>query len=390
MRIVVAHNYYGSRATGGETVVFHQEVNLLRRFGHEVLTIEHENDEIKSYRPLKKITTPLCLGFSRAIYNESLEVFKRFKPKILHLHNYKYVITPAICQAAKDCGVKTVLTLHNYRLICPGGQLRRGDMTCEECLKRNPIRSLWRSKCASNVSSRLLQYACYVETRRPLLHNVDVFIALTEFARQKFIEGGLPASKIVVKPNFVFEPTPSVVRIDANEKKKGAIFVGRLSSEKGVRFLIDAWRDVEFLLTVVGDGPERAWARANAPENVSFAGEKSHQETIELMRQAEFLIFPSVWYEGLPMTLLESCAVGTPILATDLGPRREVVKDGVSGFLFQPGDREGFITIVNELHRDPDLRRQLGVGARRLYEELYTPERNIELLNSIYNGALLS
>ncbi len=388
MRIVVAHNFYGARATGGESVVFQQEVDLLRRFGHEVETIERENAEISEYSFAKKCSFLMTLGSSRSVYEESVKTFKRLRPEILHVHNYKYVLSPSIFQAAKACGVRTVLTLHNYRLICPGGQLRRGDRPCEECLHGNPIRSLWRPQCASKFSTRILQYAFYLKTRKPLLENVDAFIALTHFAKEKFIAGGLPEDKLCVKPNFVFDPTSRIPDQVSESDGLGAVFVGRLAPEKGVRFLIEAWRKLDYPLTVVGDGPLREWAQSNATPNVTFLGEKSHEATLDIMRRARCLVFPSVWYEGLPMTLIEACALGIPTIASDLGARREIIKDGESGLLFNSGDEKGFVSAVKTLYNDLALRNRLGDGARRVYEELYTPEKNIELLNAIYRQIL--
>ena len=388
MRVVVAHNFYGSHATGGESVVFHQEVDLLRRFGHEVETIECENAEIERYSLGKKIMSTFSFGFSRDVYERTTELFRRFHPDVLHVHNYKFVLTPSIFKAARDLGVGSVLSIHNYRLVCPGGQLRRGDSICEECLSRNASRVLWRSGCASSLSTRLLQYAFYLETRKPILENVDVFVTPTEFAQKLLIRGGIPRQRIVVKPHFSIATTMAPMETTGDHTKIGAIFVGRLSDEKGIKFLLESWRDVACPLTIVGDGPLGKWARDNAPSNVTFLGEKSHSETLKLLSRSEFLVFPSVWYEGLPMTLLEACALGVPVIASNLGGRREVVRDGVSGFLFDVNNRASFVSAVEKLRCNPELRSSLARGARNVYEEKFTPEKNIELLNAIYRQAI--
>ena len=388
MRVVVAHNFYGSRAMGGESVVFRQEVELLRRFGHEVETIECENAEIERYSFGKKVISAFNFGFSREVYDRTIGLFRRFQPEVLHVHNYKFVLTPSVFQAARDMGVGTVLSIHNYRLICPAGQFRRGVIPCEECLNHCASRILWRSGCASSFSNRALQYAFYLETRKPLLKNVDVFVTPTEFARQLFIRGGFPAHKIMVKPYFFSEPTTISLESTRTKSESGALFVGRLSEEKGIRFLIEAWRDVDCPLTIVGDGPMSEWVKANAPSNTTVLGEKKRSETLELLRQSEFLVFPSICYEGLGMTLLEASALGVPVIASDLGGRREVVKDGVSGLLFDVKDRTSFVSAVRKLHRNSSLRNSLSSGARMVYTKNYTPEKNIELLNEIYRQAI--
>lgn len=388
MRIVVAHNYYGSKAQGGETVVFQQEVELLKRGGHEIRTIERENSEIARLPFYKRFAALFRFGFSDSVYHETVDMIQGFRPDILHVHNYKYVLTPAIFQAAKDYGVKSVLTLHNYRLLCPCGQLRRGENVCEECMTHNPTRSLWRHGCAAKLSSRVAQYAFWRETRDSILKNVDVFIALTQFAKNKFVEGGIPASKIVVKPNFLFEPLTAEMIGAPFEKRKGAIFVGRLSQEKGVDFLLNAWRDIQLPLTIVGDGPENRALRNSAPSTWIFVGEKKHDEVLKLIRGAEMLIFPSIWYEGLPMTILEAFALGTPVVATDLGALHEIVRDGISGRLFEANNRDSFITIVDNLKSDKRSLERLSRGARSEYEKKYNSERNMKLLNEVYSRAL--
>ena len=248
LRVLVAHNFYGDRAVGGETTVFEQETKLLRLNGCEVTTFERSNSEVTRWSALKKATFPLRLGSSSEIYRAVVDLIKEKRPQILHAHNYKYVLTPSIFKAAKDCGVKTVLTLHNYRLICPGGQLRRGEEICEECLRKHPSRIFWRSGCASKASTRLLQGLLYFETKNKILENVDAFVALTEFSKRKFVEGGWPSERIWVKPNFIFDPLTQDEERERNVdgKRSGAIFIGRLSSEKGIRFLMEAWRGLDF------------------------------------------------------------------------------------------------------------------------------------------------
>ena len=165
MRIVTAHNYYGDYAVGGESVVFEQETAYLRAAGHEVETLVHANIELERAGLLERLTAPLRFKGSRQIYAETTALLKRFQPEILHVHNYKYVLTPSIFQAARDAGVRSVLTLHNYRLIAPCGQLRRGATVCERCVGRSAFRSLFSRGCASSFTGRALQSAYFWATR---------------------------------------------------------------------------------------------------------------------------------------------------------------------------------------------------------------------------------
>ncbi len=401
LRVLVAHNFYGDRAVGGEATVFEQETRLLRLNGCNVTTFERSNSEISRWGALKKATLPLRLGNSSETYRAVVDLIKERRPQILHAHNYKYVLTPSIFKAAKDCGIKTVLTLHNYRLICPGGQLRRGEEICEECLRKHPSRIFWRSGCASKMSTRLMQGFLYFETKKEILKNVDAFVALTEFSKKKFVEGGLPSERIWVKPNFIFDPLAKEEgeeKIALNEtgnehangvgQRAGAIFIGRLASEKGIRFLTEAWRGVDFPLTVVGDGPEAEAARRNAPSTMRFVGEKTRDETLKLMQSAQFLVFPSIWYETFGMTIAEAAALGTPTLASNLGGRSELVVDGETGLLFESANVEDFRNGARRLIADPGLCRTLGENARRRYERLYSPRKNFETLMKIYRSIL--
>lgn len=397
LRVLVAHNFYGDRAAGGEATVFAQETELLRLNGCEVTTFERSNSEISRWNAWKKATLPFRLGSSAEIYRETVELIKEKRPEILHVHNYKYVLTPSIFKAAKDCGVKTVLTLHNYRLICPGGQLRRGNEICEECLRKNPARIFWRRGCASKLSTRVLQGLLYFETKKEILENVDVFVALTEFSKSRFVAGGLPDERVWVKPNFIFDPLATLEaergegkagKEGAAPKRTGAIFVGRLSSEKGARFLTEAWRGLDFPLTIVGDGPEGETLRRNAPTNVRFVGEKSRDEVLKLVQNAQFLVFPSICYEGFPMSILEAAALGTPALASRLGGRPETTIDGETGLLFESLNVEDFRCAARRLIDDPGFCRRLGENARRRYERLYSPQKNFETLMKIYRAAL--
>ncbi len=397
LRVLVAHNFYGDRAAGGEATVFAQETELLRLNGCEVTTFERSNSEISRWNAWKKATLPFRLGSSAEINRETVELIKEKRPEILHVHNYKYVLTPSIFKAAKDCGVKTVLTLHNYRLICPGGQLRRGNEICEECLRKNPARIFWRRGCASKLSTRVLQGLLYFETKKEILKNVDVFVALTEFSKSRFVAGGLPDERVWVKPNFIFDPLATLDaergegkggKEGAAPKRTGAIFVGRLSSEKGARFLTEAWRGLDFSLTIVGDGPEGEALRRNAPANVRFVGEKSRDEVLKLVQNAQFLVFPSICYEGFPMSILEAAALGTPALASRLGGRPETTIDGETGLLFESLNVEDFRCAARRLIDDPGFCRRLGENARRRYERLYSPQKNFETLMKIYRAAL--
>lgn len=389
MRIVVAHNYYGRGAQGGESVVFNQEVQILREAGHTVRTIVHKNSELLELPPFKRVFTPFKFGFNKQIYQEASELFLKFKPEIVHVHNYKFVLTPSIFQAAKNLNIPTLLTLHNYRLICPAGQLRRFNNVCEECLTQNPVRSLWRPGCCSRYCSRILQYLFFLQTKQRVLDNVDIFIALSDFSRTKFLEAGFPASKVEVKSNFVFDPLrDESVTSNREDVAFDAIFVGRLSEEKGIKFLLESWKNLDCKLAIVGAGPCCEFVKSHLTKNIVYLGEQPHNKTIQLMKKAKFVVFPSIWYEGLPIVILEALALGKPVIASNLGGRYELIEHDKSGFLFDLEDAELFKRYVIKLNTNSSLCDSLGRMARQLYEKRFFPRKNLERLLEIYNKAI--
>ena len=215
---------------------------------------------------------------------------------------------------------------------------------------------------------------------------VDVFVALTEFAAAKFADGGLPRDRIVVSPNFVNSPSP------ASSGGGGyAIFVARLSEEKGIRVLLRAWRELrEIPLKVVGDGPLfeefRSAARADGLP-IEFLGMRSRDEAIELIGTADLQVIPSEWFEVFPMVAVESYARGTPVVASNIGGLAELVIDGETGLRFEPGDDVALAKAVRLLWEDEALRDRLRRGARARFEAEYTPAHALHRLRSIYERA---
>ncbi len=389
MRILVVHNHYGNFATGGEAMVMKAEVELLRANGHCVETYERTNAEL-AQAPLLRRARLLVKGpsWSRSAYAAVGEVLDRFRPDLMHVHNYWLVLTPAVFAAAKDRGVATVLTLHNYRLACPGGQFLRDGKPCELCLGGSGVRVLLH-RCypgGSGVKS-LLSWRLYRHTRRRSFHGrvIDAYVALSDFARKKFAAAGLPADRVFVKPNFMADPG---VEPSAVGGGTGAVAVGRLSREKGFACLVQAWRDVDYPLTVIGDGPELSRLRSIAPPSVRFAGELPHREVLRHVRNAALFVFPSEWYEGFPLSLMEAMALGRAVVASDLGPRSEMISDGATGLLFKAGDSDDLRAKIQALIADDERRRQLGRGAREFYLQNWVPERNYEMLMDIYDRAL--
>ncbi|BBM69084.1 glycosyl transferase family 1 [Rhodothermus marinus] len=385
IRVLIVHNYYTQ--PGGEDAVFEAEKTLLERMGHEVIPFVEDNARLNGVNPLRAAVNAV---WSRESQERIRQFIRERKPDVAHFHNTFLMISPAAYYACKEEGMPVVQTLHNYRLICPGALLMREGRVCEECVGRavpwpGVLHGCWRgSRLQTSVVAAMLTLHRAMKT---WTEQVDCYIALTEFARRKFIEGGLPAEKIVVKPNFV-DPDPGMGKHEGNF----ALFVGRLSPEKGVRTILQAWRLLEGVpLKVVGDGPLRAeieaFVRREGLEQVEVLGRRPREEVFRLMQEARVLVFPSEWYEGFPMTIAEAFACGLPVIASRLGAIAEIVEEGRTGLLFNPGSPEDLAAKVEWAWAHPRELAEMGREARREYEQKYTAEKNYEMLMAIYERA---
>ncbi len=389
MRILIVVNYYGHFVTqGGEPQVVQAEVELLRSHGHIVSKYEATNAEIEELTLVGKCQSLWQVGWSKTGYERVGAAIDAFRPDLMHVHNYWFRLTPSIFAAAKERGVATALTLHNYRLTCPATTFLRKGRPCELCMDGKASRILIH-RCYPGGSwlKSLLAYRLYRETRKRqfLASLVDAYIALTEFGRQKAVVGGLPPEQLYLKPNFMADPLNGGAPA---RPKEGAIYVGRLAPEKGVLSLLEAWRHIDYPLTIVGDGPQMAAARRAGGNQVKFLGSRSHDEVLRLIEQSAFLVFPSESYEAFPLTLLESMAVGRAVVASDLGARRETVIDGKTGLLYRGRDIQDLTSKVRHLVSDQNLCTTMGTAAREAYLAKYTPATNYQMLIRIYEEAV--
>jgi glycosyltransferase involved in cell wall biosynthesis len=380
--VLILHTHY--QQPGGEDGVVAAEVALLRERGHRVEVLAFHNRELEGLPPWRQAALTF---WNREAYRRVREAVRSLRPQVVHVHNTFPLASLAVVRAAKAEGVPVVMTLHNYRLLCVNALLFRQGRVCEACLGRLPWRGAVygcyrESRPASAVVAGMLAFHRLLGT----LEGVDRFIALTEFAREKFLQAGFPPQKLVVKPNFV-HPDPG-----PGEGRGGyALFVGRLSPEKGVGTLLRAWEVLggRVPLKVVGDGPlgeEVGRAAARLP-GVEWLGRRSPQEVYALMGEAAFLVFPSEWYEGFPRVLAEAFARGLAVLATALGSQGAIVEDGRTGLHFRPGDPLDLAAKADWLLSHPEALAQMRREARREYEEKYTAEKNYEMLVVIYERA---
>lgn len=386
MRILVAHNHYQQH--GGEDAVFANETALLDEAGHEVHRYEVHNDAIASASD--KVRAFLTTPYSRAARKRFEAKLDAIDPDVVHVHNYFPLMTPAVFYACTARGIPVVHTLHNFRMMCANGLLLRDGKVCEKCVSGSPFwaaaHRCYRDSFAGSVAVARMIGA---QRRWGTWHrHVTRFIALTQFERAKFIEAGVPPEKIRIKPNFV--PDPSARKPSSASRRSGALYVGRLSHEKGLHTLIDAWRELSIPLRIAGDGPLLTELQERAPDNVTFLGRLPSAQVHAEMGHASLLVMPSNWYEGFPVTLVEALACGLPIAASRIGSLQELVSDGENGFTFEPGNVGDIVRTVRRAFDDRKALVKLSRGARAMYEDNYTADRNLEQLVAIYAEACAS
>jgi glycosyltransferase involved in cell wall biosynthesis len=375
--ILTVHNRY--RQPGGEDGAFAQEAALLERHGHTVVRYEDSNVRIGS---------PIAAGlggiWNHGSYRRLRALVRTHRPDVAHVHNTFPLISPAAYYALRAEGVPIVQTVHNFRLLCAGATLQRNGTVCEDCIHHRSGASAVAHACYRESRPATAALVTMIQVHRAAgtwRRMVDLYIAPSAFVRHKLIEGGLPADRLAVKPNFVSSDRSPV---DGNGEY--ALFVGRLAEEKGLRVLAEAWqRSPDIPLLIAGDGPLRdlSW-----PRRVTLLGDQSQERVIDLMRNASILIVPSTCYETGPLTVLEAFACGLPVVGSDLGSIAERIDHGQTGLLFRPGDSEDLARQVRWAFEHPEELRKMRSAARREYEAKYTPERNYRMLMEIYELAV--
>lgn len=384
MKILMLHNRY--LVLGGEDHSSVAEAALLRDHGHEVELLEEDNRRVEQ---LGHARTALRTVWSRESYRRIDELLKSGGFDILHVQNFFPLWSPSVYYAAARNGVPVVQTLHNYRLMCANALFFRDQHLCQECLGRflpwhGVVHACYRnSRAASAVVASMVGAHKLAGTWRK---RVATYIAVSEFARGIYIAGGLPAEKIAVKPNFIHpNPVPGV------GGGGYALYVGRLSAEKGVATMLEAWKSANgaIPLKIAGEGPlaELVIASARECHGIEYLGARLLPEVLDLMRSAEFLVFPSEWYETMGRTIMEAFAVGTPVVATSIGPPASVVVPGETGFHFTPGSVAGLRERVEWCSRNLDQLRAMRGKARLAFEASYTGAANAGMLLAIYRRA---
>jgi glycosyltransferase involved in cell wall biosynthesis len=386
MRILIAHNRY--QQPGAEDQVFTAEADLLADRGHEVIRYELHNNSIKSTGRLKLARNTIWNPQSA----ESVQLLVRYNQvEVAHFHNTFPVMSPSVYRAARDEGAAVVQTLHNFRLVCPGNTMFRDNHLCDDCVGKplpwpSVLHACYRGdRQATTVSAAMLAYHRATGTWS---NNIDAYVALSEFNRSLFCRAGLAEESIFVKPNFLkSDPGPGT------RKRAGALFVGRLIPEKGISTLLTAWKRIgwKLPLTIFGDGPLRdevASAAQSSDGAIRWLGWRSRREVDEALGAASVVISPSVWIEAGPLSVIESFARGTPVIASRLGSLAEFVKPDVSGYLFDPGNPASLVEAVEKFLNLPDCGSRMRETARTIFLDTYSAEPAYNNMLALYDFAL--
>jgi len=382
MKILIIHTYYQQR--GGEDTVFEQECALLKKENTVETLIFYNRGGLVG-----------ALQFLISIWNVTAakkvrQRVRLFEPEIVHIHNWHFACGPIIVVALKKLGIPVVVTLHNFRLLCPSSTLLHHGLLFTDSLYADfPWRAVkQRVFRDSYLQTFWLAFIVWFHKKRGTWHGVNTYIVLTDFAKNLFTTTALrlPADKIFVKPNFV---TP-LVEV-SKQRENFYLFIGRLSEEKGIALLLDTFKNSPFQLVIGGSGPLKEDVLAASKEfpNISYLGNLNKTEVNAQMRRCTALLFPSMWFEGMPLTILEAFASSTPVICSNLGAMESMIQNGINGLHFEAGNAKDLGEKLYQWHQtDASVQAEFGNQALLSYEKLYTIEKNKEVIMQIYSETL--
>jgi len=379
MRVLLVHNFY--QTAGGEDSVVREELSMLKQNGVDVQLFSVSNDDIRGAGG--RIAAAVQVIYSPGARRQLSRKIVQFEPDVVHIHNFFPLLSPSILDACLDAGVPSIMTLHNFRILSPGALLHPAEMVRDRDLRR----SCWWTipkRVYRNSAAATLAVAAMIEFHKRAgtwTRKVDRFIVLTDWAKQIFADAGIPAERMIVKPNCVARPPA----FDAVRKDTG-LFVGRLCDQKGVDVILQAWTELDCTLRIVGDGPLSELVARNASDRIVYLGRLPREAVQREMQAAKFLVLPSMGSEMFPMTVVEAFASGLPVICSDLASLKELVKPGVNGLTFRPGNASDLAAQVRWAVSNPAILDELSDCARESYEERYTPEVNFKQLVELYRS----
>lgn len=386
LRVLMAHNYY--QIPGGEGRSFKAECELLRANGHHVSTYTRHNDEIHN---LSSIRTAIDTHFSMRTYREVRRLIRADQIQLLHCQNTFPLISPAIYYAAADCGVPVVQHIRNYRLVCPTAVLFRDGGPCYECVGRRLPTPAIQHRCYRGSLAASVVAASYASLHRLLgtwSRHVGAFICLNSFTAGFLATIGISPERVFVRPNFIWPPGGPHQRSTIGDY---ALYVGRLSEEKGIRFMLESWPttpSVPLKIAGTGELKDDLHAVFGGHASIEFLGQVEGKELERLMSGARMLVFPSLWLEGQPRSIIEALQAGVPVVASDLGAMREMLAASGAGRLFRPGDPDSFRAALLAIWSNEATALAMSKAAALQFARDHSVESAYSTLRRIYDAAL--
>ena len=385
MKILIIHNKYQHQ--GGEDTVVQQETDLLRE-NYIVDTLFFQNQ-----KGLKGAFQFLCSIWNIFAAQTLRKKIKSFQPDVIHVHNWHFASGPILFGVAKKLKIPVVYTVHNYRILCPSAILLNDNQIFTDSLHQNFPWSAVQEKVYrdSRFQTFWLAFIVWFHKKIGTWNSIDKYICLTPFAIELFQQSkiGLGESKFTVKPNF----TKNSSELSEIKRENHFLFIGRLSEEKGIQTLIDAFKASIHQLRIAGDGPmkEQVLEAQNEFENIQYLGSLSRKEVKSELHRTQTLIFPSIWFEGMPMTIIESLECVTPVIASKLGAMKSMIQENQNGLHFNPGDSKDLLLKIDQfVAMSEEEKKAMRENAFNSFNKNYSVDKQMEYFKEIYQGVIHS
>lgn len=392
MKILAIHNFHRAGSASGDDQVFKQETAMLEAHGHQVVRYSTINDTFDKAGVWGKLSSALGMLWSCKHYSQVKKIIRKERPDVVHIHTFFPLLSPSVLYAAKKYCGKVVATLHDTRFVCPCATSLRGTQLCNACGDGNYFRMAKYGCFKGSRLQSLVVAAIFTFHRwfKSFYRQIDRYVCLNDNQISLLKDIGFDEAKIIKKYNFVPDAQGKASgQIPADLPSRYAVFYGRIGEEKGIRILQKIWEQLpDIPLVVMGGGPlaEEFDQWAQDKPNVYNLGYTQHELCLSIVKGGEFVVFPSIWYEGCSMVEIEAQSLGKPLVATDLGFSVEAIAEGFNGFKVPLGDVDGFVRKIRSLWEQPELCVKMGENARKDYLAKYTPEDNYNQLIAVYES----
>lgn len=398
MKILMVNKFHYLK--GGSEKYYFELAELLKENGHEVAFFSMKDEkniktDCKEYfvEPIDLNTgsklKALDVIYSKENKKKMEEALEEFKPDIVHLNNFQRQLSASIIDPIKRRNIPIVFTAHDVQAICPAIIMMDNDKNiCEKCMKGKYLNCI-KKKCNKGSTLKSIVGALegyYYRAKNIYTNKIDFIITPSEFYRGKMIEDGIPENKIKALHNFV-----ELKDYDLEVSDEGyALYFGRLSKEKGILNLINAFTKLkECKLYIAGEGPEKETIENIIKENkledrVKLLGFLNSDQMKETIRKCKFVVVPSIWYENCPYSVMETLAIGKPVIGADIGGIPELVINDRSGLTYKYDSVDELSNKMKELFKNEELIKEFGTNAKKQANELYGKDVYYKNIMSIY------